>query len=123
MLVRTNLQSGTAFSGRVDNVDSTADAIFGYTAGLGDALYGSISNPASNSSGVRGGTSGKGAGVKGDAPSGRGGQFSGGIAAARLMPSAATTHPSSGAAGDLFVDSTNRLWFCKGGSTWADLTA
>ena len=39
----------------------------------------------------------------------------------RLSPSTAASHPDSGAAGDLFVDKTGRLWFCKGGATWKQL--
>jgi hypothetical protein len=36
----------------------------------------------------------------------------------RLVPSTATTHPASGAAGDLFLDHSNRLWLCTGGTSW-----
>jgi len=55
-------------------------------------------------------------GVYGSAPGvgGRGGVFKGRAAQVRLAPSSATTHPSSGQAGDLFVDASKRLWFCKG---------
>jgi len=60
-------------------------------------------------------------GVLGRSPTGRGGAFSGKLAQLRLSPSGATTHPTSGAAGDLFVDNSHRLWFCKGGSTWVKL--
>jgi hypothetical protein len=52
---------------------------------------------------------------------GRGGLFSGDKAQARLKPSAAGTHPTRGAAGDLFVDKSHRLWFCKGGRNWKQL--
>jgi hypothetical protein len=62
-----------------------------------------------------------GAGVRGVAAQGRGGVFSGGMAQLRLVPSAATTHPSKGVRGDLFVDNSGRLWFCKGGSSWKQL--
>ena len=60
-------------------------------------------------------------GVYGHAPTGRGGQFAGGRAQARLVPSSLARHPNSGARGDLFVDKSGRLWFCKGGSTWKQL--
>jgi hypothetical protein len=63
-----------------------------------------------------------GFGVSGAAPNGgRGGQFSGAAASVRLMPSTGTTHPHSGKAGDLFVDASHRLWFCKGGTTWVKI--
>jgi len=60
-------------------------------------------------------------GVYGNAPNGRGGVFTGSRAQVRLVPSSATTHPSSGQAGDLFLDKSKRLWFCKGGTTWKQL--
>jgi hypothetical protein len=60
-------------------------------------------------------------GVRGESTSGRGGSFVGKLAQLRLAPSSATTHPHSGAKGDLFVDSKTRLWFCKGGTTWKQL--
>ena len=60
-------------------------------------------------------------GVLGQSGSGRGGRFSGGKAQIRLDPSSAATHPDTGAAGDLFVDSAKRLWFCKGSTTWVQI--
>ncbi len=57
-------------------------------------------------------------GVFGYADTGRGGEFVGGAAQVRLVPSTATSHPSSGQAGDLFVDKSQRLWFCLGGTEW-----
>jgi hypothetical protein len=62
-----------------------------------------------------------GVGVYGRASNGRGGQFSGGKAQVRLMPSSAATHPANGALGDLFLDKSGRLWFCKGGKTWKQI--
>jgi hypothetical protein len=55
------------------------------------------------------------------ATSGRGGILQGVAAQLKLIPSSASTHPVSGQAGDMFVDSSNGLWFCKGGSTWVQL--
>jgi hypothetical protein len=60
-------------------------------------------------------------GVKGQSPKGRGGVFVGGKAQLRLVPSAATLHPTSGALGDLFLDHSGRLWLCKGSTTWVKL--
>ena len=60
-------------------------------------------------------------GVRGTAPAGRGGIFKGGAAQLKLSPSAAASHPASGQKGDLFVDTSGRLWFCKGGTTWKQL--
>jgi hypothetical protein len=39
----------------------------------------------------------------------------------RVVPSKASSHPTSGRRGDLFVDSFGRLWFCQAGgkaATW-----
>jgi hypothetical protein len=60
-------------------------------------------------------------GVRGASRRGRGGAFSGALAQLRLLPSASSSHPSSGATGDLFVDRTGRLWFCRGGTNWKQL--
>jgi hypothetical protein len=51
-------------------------------------------------------------GVNGQSPKGRGVVASGGAAQLRLVPSSATTHPTSGAVGDLFLDKSARLWLC-----------
>ena len=107
----------------------------GATASLGEI---SSTNPGDSSAGVRGvnhatnnngfgvhgSHAGGGAGVYGTAGTGRGGVFSGPKAAVQLRPTTATTHPSSGSRGDLYVDRSARLWFCKkGGSqaTWTQL--
>ena len=55
------------------------------------------------------------------ATTGRAGVFEGGVAQLSLMPAKAATHPPKGHAGDLFVDASHRLWFCKGGSSWVHL--
>jgi hypothetical protein len=52
---------------------------------------------------------------------GRGGIFTGGKAQLKLHPSSASTHPTKGQRGDLFVDKSGRLWFCKGGTNWKQL--
>jgi hypothetical protein len=53
--------------------------------------------------------------------SGRGLKGEGGAAQLQLVP-AAGPHPTSGQAGDLFLDSNKDLWLCKGGSTWVKLS-
>ena len=59
--------------------------------------------------------------VRAVSASGRGAQLSGGPAQLRLMPSSSRTHPASGKRGDLFVDKSGRLWFCKGNTNWKQL--
>lgn len=100
-----------------------ATAVQGQALGTGYAVLGQISNTASSVAAVRGQTNGHGPGVQGISPV-RGGSFSGNAAQINLVPSSLSTHPTSGAKGDLFVDSSGRLWYCRlGGSiaTWKQL--
>ncbi len=57
--------------------------------------------------------SSSGPGLQASSDSGRGGLFSGSAAQVQLAPGARSTHPTSGKRGDLYADSTGRLWFCK----------
>jgi hypothetical protein len=57
-------------------------------------------------------------GVMGVSAHGRGGVFTGPAAPLQLLASTASTHPTTGKRGDLFVDKTGRLWFCKGATSW-----
>jgi hypothetical protein len=88
---------------------------------VGDSATGpAVGGFASSGIGVFG-TSDSGPGVKAASVNGRGLVASGKTAQMRLLPNAASTHPASGLPGDLFVDSANRLWFCKSGTTWVQL--
>jgi hypothetical protein len=60
-------------------------------------------------------------GVLGICAKGRGGKFLSDVSQVQLVPSTRATHPTSGLRGDLFVDKSGRLWFCRGGSTWKQL--
>jgi hypothetical protein len=60
-------------------------------------------------------------GIHGTSPTGRGGVFEGKTAQLRLSPSSDQSHPDSGAKGDLFVDTSGRLWFCKHDTNWVRL--
>ncbi|MBV8911266.1 MAG: hypothetical protein JOZ89_10945 [Gammaproteobacteria bacterium] len=62
-----------------------------------------------------------GTGIEGTAGNGRGGVFTGSVAALKLVPSTAPTHPTTGQPGDLVVDAAHRLWYCRGGSAWKQL--
>jgi len=118
------------------DTSTTTDAAHLVTHGLGRGVYVEAVNTANDNGTVTGVNYGSGAGVWGTNASavhagigvvgvggtiGRGGRFRGGAAAVQLQPSTASTHPSSGQAGDLFVDASHRLWFCKGGTTWHQL--
>lgn len=92
-------------------------------AGYSSAIRGQNNGTAGNGIGVWGSQAGSGwggyftavggTGVVASGGAGRGGAFTGARAAIRLTPSDRGTHPVSGLAGDLFVDKTHRLWFCK----------
>jgi hypothetical protein len=100
-------------------VDSTSidGAVVGITNGDGPGVRG-VNN--SDGRGVWG-RAPNGEGIYGESDNGRGGLFKGKKAQLRLEPSTATTHPSSGTAGDIFLDKSKRLWLCKGGTTWVRL--
>jgi hypothetical protein len=73
---------------------------------------------------IIGTTEGNGPAIEGTSILGRGGVFKGKKAAVRLVASSAANKPSTGTRGDLFVDSTGRLSYCKtSGSTtgWKQL--
>jgi hypothetical protein len=53
--------------------------------------------------------------------SGRGVVTEGSSAQLRLVPGSARSHNRNGQPGDLFVDSANRFWFCKGKTAWVRL--
>jgi hypothetical protein len=42
---------------------------------------------------------------------------SGTAAQVRLIPGTGSTHPASGQAGDLYVDASGRLWYCRKAGT------
>lgn len=111
----------------------------GVHEGSGIGVYGTAWNP--KGTGVRGqattGVRGTGASatggvgvlgegnvaVRGNGVT-RGGVFKGASAQVQLAAGSGSTHPKAGQRGDLYVDNTGRLWFCKvGGSTatWKQL--
>jgi hypothetical protein len=102
---------------------SDAPAVSSWSKGSNTGVYGfsgaGAAGPSPHKTGVCGvANMAGGTGVVGRAAAGRGGSFAGGKAQLRLQPSSAATHPTSGATGDLFLDSNKRLWFCLGGTSW-----
>ena len=64
---------------------------------------------------------GPGTCVQAESTNGRGGTFAGKPAQIQLLPGTGAKHPAGAKAGDLCVDKTARLWFCKAGgatATW-----
>jgi hypothetical protein len=96
-------------------LNAGTNSIKGLKQNAGTAVWGDIQATLSNDGAVVGTTN------DGESVNARGGRFVGKKAQIRLDPSTATTHPSSGAAGDIFLDKSKRLWFCKGGTTWVKL--
>ena len=119
--------TGNALVGECQNIEGTGSAVVGVSHGSGHSLIGFKPPGAPGDSVVGIGASGAGvygssttsAGVVGSSTLGRGGSFSGGRAQLRLSPSSRPTHPEMGLAGDLFLDSSRRLWLCRGSTRWA----
>jgi hypothetical protein len=110
---------GIAVEGIIGTAANSSPAVHGSTDGAGPAVKGT----GSAGPGVLG-ESALGPGIRGISTAGRGGLFAGDRAQVRLLPSGKATHPRNGARGDLFVDSSGRLWYCsKGGprATWKQL--
>jgi hypothetical protein len=110
--------SGQILVGSTSATTSAKDAVTLDNAGTGRALYAQSHNAANTAGTVTGVNAGPGAGVVGvGGAQGRGGQFTGGAAAVRLLPSSSSTHLWTGRPGDLMVDSAARLWFCTKANT------
>jgi hypothetical protein len=116
-------QIGAVFEGLQANAATKVGAATIITHGLGRGLLVESVNPKNAAATLTGANAGTGIGVLGvGSANGRGGEFAGGKAPVRLVPDPkAATHPAVGQAGDLFVDTKHRLWFCKGGATWAQV--
>ena len=94
-----------------------ANGVLGIAKGNGNSVFG-FKDAGIPGDAVVGFTKGAGRGVLAISSGGRGLVATGKTAQVQMTPGATATHPSSGQAGDFFVDSTKRLWFCKGGTTW-----
>jgi hypothetical protein len=118
----TNASTGNGVFGEVTNaLNNSANAVLGIHRGSGNCVFGYKPAGASGDAVVGYSQTATSRGVLGISTNGRGGAFTGKAAQVQLLPSSATTHPSSGARGDLFVDNSGRLWFCKGSTTWKQL--
>ena len=104
--------------GREQSATNGYAAVYGLTNGTGPAVYGEGTAQGNGTSGVARGT---GSGVYGRSDDGRGGRFSGKKAQIKLDPATTATHPTTGDAGDIYLDKSKRLWLCKGGTSWVRL--
>jgi hypothetical protein len=135
-------ENGTAIAAESTASGTDKDAVTISYAGTSRAFYAQSHNPTNINGTVTGVNEGLGIGVWGEQRNdtgngfgvvgvggklGRGAQFTGGVAAVRMVPSSASTHPTTGKVGDLFVDAAARLWFCQKASlgstaaTWKQL--
>jgi hypothetical protein len=98
-----------------------ATAVNAQVWGTGSAVVANIAAPANSQAALTASTSGSGAAIQGTATGtgSRGGVFGGVAAQVKLSPGAGSTHPTSGQTGDLYLDSTARLWLCTVGATTA----
>jgi hypothetical protein len=125
--------TSTAVGIESEVTQGSGSAVKATANGTGPAVRAQVTNPASAAQAVRGDTNGTGYGVFGrttgtraalggdGGSTGRGAVLISNIAQLRLQPSTLGTHPSSGQAGDLFVDASKRLWFCRGGTAWSQV--
>jgi hypothetical protein len=100
----TNVGTGRTVYAESSSTTSRNAVITGTANGPGSGVWGQHNGPT-------------GQGITGVSTHGAGGRFQGGAANLRLVPSTASTHPTSGVAGDLFVDKSGRLWYCTKGSS------
>jgi hypothetical protein len=112
---------GHAVFAHIEKADNASRALYGRTSGVGHAVLGAIVNAQSPAAATRATTQGSGAGLEAVSAKGVGATFEGKTAQVELVPSSESSHPSSGAPGQLFVDSGKRLWFCRGGNDWQQL--
>ncbi len=115
--------TGPGFGGL--NIGS-GPAISGQNWGTGPGILAGVVGATNNQPAISAATAGTGVALQATATGtgSRGGVFAGVAAQAQFKPGSGSTHPTSGQAGDLYVDSSARLWFCKVGgptATWTQL--
>ena len=139
--VHAEATEGHAIEAVTTSSTTTSDAVTIAYAGKSRALYAESSATTNINGTITGVNAGNGIGVWGEqrgtgaglglvgvaGKAGRGAQLTGGAAQLRMVPATAATHPTTGKAGDFFVDASNRLWFCQKASsrsttaTWKQL--
>src|SRR5207237_1895150 len=125
--VHAEASEGNAIEALTTSTTTNNDAVVIEYAGKSRALWAESTSPTNINGTITGVNAGNGTGVWGEqrglgpgfglvgvaGKSGRGAQLTGGAAQLRMVPGTAGTHPTTGKAGDFFVDSANRLWFCQ----------
>jgi len=113
--------NGVGVFSHIDNPTSGGESMHALTKGTGHALVANIANTGSKAAAVSAITNGPGIALDAASALGIGGRFVGKTAQIQLVPTSASSHPATGIAGELFVDRSSRLWFCKGGTNWHQL--
>jgi len=122
LYVGTHYGYGAGMQLTLTSTTSTAHVIDATQSGKGPAIVAANTNTTSGANCVKASVAGTGSAVYGDGGAhGRGATLVGNVAQLRLAPGTLGSHPASGNAGDLYVDKTNRLWFCKGATAWHQL--
>jgi hypothetical protein len=108
---------GAGVYGKNDATNANGCGVKGTHAGGGSG--GLFTSTAGD--GVSGKSAGAGAGIRGVSTGGRGAILSGHSAQLQLVPSQRSSHPTSGQAGDIFLDAHHRLWLCLGKKNWKQM--
>ena len=132
--VTIDTEAGQAIVANVTSAIADLDAVTITYAGTSRAFYAESTSATNINGTITGVNDGHGVGLWGEqrnntgsgfgvvgvgGSQGRGARLSGGAAALQLLPSSAATHPTTGKAGDFFVDHSTRLWFCTKASSGA----
>jgi hypothetical protein len=119
----TGVQAAGSVTGVIATGSSVAVSATGPTAvrAVSNSPAGTAVSAAGGSIGalIQAANTGSGPGIQGNSATGRGGVFTGAAAQIQLAAATKSTHPASGVRGDLYVDNTGRLWFCKTSGTHA----
>jgi hypothetical protein len=119
LYVGTHKGFGAGMELTLQSTTSAAHVIDAAQHGVGPAIASAITNTKSAAASINATTNGTGTALYGSGGAhARGATLVSNVAQLRLVPGSLATHPASGAAGDLYVDNTNRLWFCKGTTNW-----
>ncbi len=113
--------TGRALDVLCTNAGASTPLAYIQTNGTGRVFTAYLNNTGSTQPAAKLQTNGTGVGVEAVSKNGRGGRFAGKLAQLQLAPANTATHPTSGSAGDLYVDRSKRLWFCKGGTRWVQI--
>jgi hypothetical protein len=113
--------TGSPIVGWTADTSSAAPTIEAEQDGVGHGVFAHIEKTTNTHAAVRANTIGVGAAVDASSSLGTGGVFRGKKAQIQLVPSTASTHPSTGAKGQLYVDKSARLWYCYATNKWKQI--